>query len=132
MKASGDVRAFDDLEGNAGLLLHRFGCPLTLVGAIGDCLLERCKTIARNFQERRDGVAILHVAGRHHEIDQEADRINRRVPLFALDFLCRVISSRINLWPPFSALLAVWLSTIARVGVSDLPSSHRTSAWRAL
>jgi hypothetical protein len=74
-------------------------------------------------------VSILHVAGRHREIDQEADCINRRVALFALDFLCRVISRRINLCPPFSALFTVWLSTIASVGVAALPSNTRTSAY---
>jgi len=75
-------------------------------------------------------VTILHVIWRDYDVDQEC--VDRRMALFALDFLCRVISSRINLWPPFSALFTVWLSTIASVGVSDLPSSHRTSAWRAL
>jgi hypothetical protein len=73
-------------------------------------------------------VAILHVARRNREIDQQAYRIDGRVALFALDFLARVISSRINLWPPFSALFTVWLSTIASVGVAALPSSTRTSA----
>jgi hypothetical protein len=73
-------------------------------------------------------VGILHVAGRDREIDQKADRIDGRVAFFALDFLARVISRRINLWPPFSALFTVWLSTIASVGVAALPSSNRTSA----
>src|SRR5262245_8599526 len=128
VKAPGGIRTFDYLKWNAGLSLH-LGCsPLTLVAAIGNCLLERWKTIARNFQERRDGVAVLHVAGRNHDVDQHAERIDRRMALLPLDFLARVISSRINLSPPFSALFTVWLSTIASVGVSDLPSSARTSA----
>jgi hypothetical protein len=73
-------------------------------------------------------VAILHVSRRDRKIDQEADRIDGRVAFLALDFLARVISSRINLGPPFSALFTVWLSTIASVGVAALPSSTRTSA----
>jgi len=76
-------------------------------------------------------VAILHVSGRNHDIDQQADRIDRRMARFALDFLARVISNRINLCPPFSALFTLSLSTIASVGVSDLPSNTRTSAWSA-
>jgi hypothetical protein len=43
--------------------------------------------------------------------------------LLARDFLARVISNRINLCPAFSALFTLWLSTIASVGVSDLPSN---------
>jgi hypothetical protein len=37
--------------------------------------------------------------GRHHDIDQQADRIDRCLALLALDYLARVISSQINLSP---------------------------------
>ena len=103
-----------------------------MIPSIGNSLLERWKALAGDFQKRRDGVTILYVTRRDYDVDQKAECVDRRMPLFALNFLARVISSRINLWPPFSALFTVWLSTIASVGVSDLPSSHRTSAWRTL
>ena len=84
--------------------------------------------LTRNRQERCNHIAILHVAWRDGEIDQEADRIDGRVAFLAFDFLARVISRRSNLWPPFSALFTVWLSMIASVGAAALPSSNRTSA----
>jgi hypothetical protein len=90
------------------------------------------EALARNRQERSNHIAILHVAGRDRDIDQEANRIDGRVAFLAFDFLARVISSRINLWPPFSALFTLWLSTIASVGVPALPSSARTSAYSEL
>jgi len=126
------IRTLNDFQRNAGLLLHLVGCCFALVPTIGNSLLERWKALAGDFQERGGGVTILHVAGRDYDVDQQAECVDRRMTLFPLDFLCRVISSRINLCPPFSALFTVWLSMIASVGVSDLPSSHRTSSCSAL
>src|SRR3984893_6162314 len=121
------VRTLDDLEGNAGLLLYIVGSWLALVAAISDGLLKRREPLARNGQQRRNHVAVLHVTWSDRKIDQETDRIDGRVAFLALDFLARVISSRINFCPPFSALFTVWLSTIASVGVAALPSSSRTA-----
>src|SRR3990172_13394518 len=110
------VRALDDLEWDAGVSLHRVGRRLALIAAVGDRLLERGKPPARDRHQRRDHVAILHVAGRDREIDQEAERIDGRVTLFSLNFLACVISGRITPRPPFSALFTLWLSTMASVG----------------
>ena len=98
-----------------------------------------CTILPSNRRNRTRFVSKFDVGGPaerqdilEHDIDQEAERIaDRRKVLFSLDFLARVISSRINLCPPFSALFTLWLSTIASVGVSDLPSNTRTSAWSA-
>src|SRR5262249_18090422 len=95
------VGALDDLERNSGLLFYIVGRRLALVTAIRDGLLERGEPLGRNGQERRDHVAILHVARRDREIDQETERIDGRVSFLAFDFLARVISGRINLCPPF-------------------------------
>jgi hypothetical protein len=40
------------------------------------------------------------------------------VALLAIDLLGRVIADRIDVPPPFSALLTLWLSTIAAVGLA--------------
>ena len=116
------------IDGGCHAPFYTVGRRLALVTAIRDGLLERGEPLGRNGQERRDHVAILHVARRDREIDQETERIDGRLSFLAIDFLARVISGRINLCPPFSALFTVWLSTIARVGVGSLPSSSRTVA----
>jgi hypothetical protein len=58
-------------------------------------------------------------------LHQQALGIDEDVPLLALDLLACIIACWINRRPPFSALLTLWLSMIAAVG---LPS--REAAWR--
>jgi hypothetical protein len=41
------------------------------------------------------------------------------VPLLALDLLARIVPVRINARPPFSALLTLWLSMMAAVGLAS-------------
>lgn len=125
LEAVGRVRALDDLERNAGLgadIGRRGGA---LVAAVGDCRGDRGMKVARHLQERADGIAVLDIGGGDEETDQQAERIDRRVPLLSLDFLARVIASRINVGPPFSALLTLWLSTIASVGDASFSASSR-------
>jgi hypothetical protein len=40
----------------------------------------------------------------------QSQRIDADVALLALDFLARIVAMRINVSPPFSALLTLWLS----------------------
>jgi len=61
----------------------------------------------------------------HERVHQQALRIDEDVPLFALDFLARVIARRIDAGPPFSALLTLWLSMIAAVGLVSRPAASR-------
>src|SRR4051794_8848550 len=52
---------------------------------------------------------------------QQAQRVDQDVPLLALDLLARVVTARIDVRPPFSALLTLWLSMIAAVGLAPCP-----------
>jgi hypothetical protein len=56
---------------------------------------------------------------------QKALRIDENMALLAVDFLARVIAGGINLPPPFSALLTLWLSIIPAVGLASRPSFSR-------
>jgi hypothetical protein len=64
----------------------------------------------------------------HDGVHQQALRIDEDVPLLALDLLAAIEARRINPAPPFSALLTLWLSMIAAVGLASRSacSRHRT------
>lgn len=61
-------------------------------------------------------------------LHQEALGIDEDVALLALDLFASVKTRRVNQDPPFSALLTLWLSMIAAVGLSFRPaiSRHRS------
>jgi hypothetical protein len=58
---------------------------------------------------------------------EQAQRVDQDVALLALDLRARVIALRIDARAPFSALLTLWLSMIATVGLASLPACSR--AW---
>ena len=125
VKALGGVGPFDDVEWNAGLGEHPGGRCRALIAAIGHRTDDRGMDGAGHLQERGNRVAVLHVGGRYEKTNQQAERIDRRMPLLAFDFLARVISHRIDADPPFSALLTLWLSTMASVGEAFLAANSR-------
>ena len=55
----------------------------------------------------------------HECVKQEAKSIYEDMALLAFDLLAGVVPVRINPDPPFSALLTLWLSMIAAVGLAS-------------
>ena len=74
---------------------------------------------------QRSTVAVLDVGGMHDGVHQQALRIDEDVPLLTLDLLACIVARRVDRRPPFSALLTLWLSMIAAVGLAS-----REAAWR--
>src|SRR5271157_3531822 len=68
------------------------------------------------------------VGGVHDRVHQEALRIDKDMPLLAFDFLARIVAGRIDASPPFSALLTLWLSMIAAVGLASREAASRQRA----
>ncbi len=58
-------------------------------------------------------------------VEQKAYRIDKNVPLLALDLLARIIARRIDPGPPFSALFTLWLSMITAEGLASRPARSR-------
>ena len=52
-------------------------------------------------------------------VEQQPQRIYEKVALLAFDLLARIIAMRIDTEPPFSALLTLWLSMMAAVGLAS-------------
>jgi hypothetical protein len=52
--------------------------------------------------------------------------VDEDMALAALDFLARIVAVRIDTRPPFSALLTLWLSMIAAVGLNKQWPAQRS------
>jgi hypothetical protein len=56
---------------------------------------------------------------------QQALRVDQDMPFLAVDLFPRIIAGRVDRTPPFSALLTLWLSMIAAVGLDSRPAISR-------
>ena len=97
----------------------------TLVAAVGVELEQEGIQSEQRAHQQHAAVAILDVGGVDDRLHQQALRVDQDVPLLAFDLLARVIARRIDRAPPFSALLTLWLSMIAAVGLASRPASSR-------
>lgn len=125
-KAFGFVRALDDLchDKRQGLLL-RASKLRALIAAVGEQLLQKREFAEHRPQEERAAVAILNVASMNDRMQQQAYRINKNMPLLALDLLSGIVAMRIDASPPFSALFTLWLSMTAALGLAARPAASR-------
>src|SRR5712672_2308953 len=95
------------------------------IAAIGVEFLQERIQAEHGRHHERAAVAILTVSSMNDGMNQQALRIDENVPLLALDLLSRVVARRINRSPPFSALLTLWLSMTAAVGLASRPIASR-------
>jgi len=58
-------------------------------------------------------------------VEQQALGVDQDMTLLAPDLLAAVIARRVNAAPPFSALLTLWLSMIAALGLASRPANSR-------
>ena len=98
-----------------------------LVAAVGEDALDEREPAAGPAQQLDRAVAILHVGGMDHDVQEQTERVDEDVPLAACDLLARVIPLRIDRRPPFCAALALWLSITAADGLASRPSTSRTA-----
>ena len=125
LEALGRIAALDDFQIPPGELLD----PLyqrSRVAAVGPEFFHPRTTEPNLLDHLLGSVAILHVGGVNHHADDQAERVDNDVALAALDFLPRVVAP---LLPPFSPVLADWLSMIAALGVLSRPSFSRNRSW---
>lgn len=125
-EAFGCIRSFDNLQNHLAGPFRGRGCCCATVGAIGKQALQEHEHAPHTLQKRQKAIPVLHVGRCHIQSKHQAQRVDDEVTLLAFDFLGRVIADRIDMPPPFSALLTLWLSTIAAVGLAWRPSSPRT------
>jgi len=99
----------------------------SLIGAVGKQLHEEWKLTEQRRQQQDAAVAILNAGGMHDGVQQQAQRIDQKMPLLALDQFAGIEPVRIDAGPPFSALLTLWLSMMAAVGLASRCACSRHS-----
>ena len=96
-----------------------------LIAAIGIEFHQERIHAEHGRDDQRATITILNVGGVHDGVDQQALRVDKNVPLLALDLLSRVVTRQINRVPPFSAPFTLWLSITAAVGLASLETASR-------
>jgi hypothetical protein len=118
-KSFGLVGAFNDLRLDAGQDVRQRLLELPpLVAGIGEQRLQKGIPAKEGGQQQDAAIAILNIGGMNDGVQQQAQGIYENMALLALDLLACVIARRINAGPPFSALLTLWLSMMATVGLA--------------
>ena len=77
------------------------------VSAIGKKFFEERKHPEQGRQQHDAAVTILNAGGRDDAMQKQPLRVDKNMALLAFDQLARVKAVRINLRPPFSALLTL-------------------------
>lgn len=102
------------------------GCGVgALVAAVGDDALQKREQPAHLLQHRQAAVAVLDVGRQDVHPEHQPEGVDDRMALASLDLLAGVVAHGIRAFPPLSALLTLWLSTTAVVGLASLPACSR-------
>jgi len=98
-----------------------------LIGAVSKQLFQEWKLTEQRRQQNHATVSILNAGGVNDGVQQQAQRIDKNMPLLALDQFARIESVRIDVCPPFSALFTLWLSMMQAVGLASRSAFSRHS-----
>ena len=120
------IRALDDFDIHlCHYFRHGAAKHWALIAAIGVEFQQERIHAEHGRHDQRAAIAILNVGGVHDGVDQQALRVDKNMPLLALDLLSRVVTRQIDRRPPFSALFTLWLSITAAVGLASLQTASR-------
>jgi hypothetical protein len=103
----------------------------SLIASVGVELQQEREQAEQRRHHQHTAVAILDAGRVDDGVQQEALRIYQDMALFAFDLLARVKARRVDADPPFSALLTLWLSMIAVVGLASRPAISRHCTYSA-
>src|SRR5258708_25929003 len=103
----------------------------SLIATVDEQRLQKGKHTEQCRHDENASIAILNVGRMNDGVEQEAQCVDKNVPLLALDLLARIVPVRINERPPFSALFTLWLSMMAAVGLASRCSRSRHCSSRA-
>ena len=99
----------------------------SLIAAIGIEFEQKWEHSEQRAHQHHTAVAILNIGGMDDGAQQQALRVYQDMALLAVDLLARVVTGWVDRAPPFSALLTLWLSMIAAVGLASRSASSRHS-----
>ena len=95
-----------------------------LIATVGVKLQQEREQPEHRSHQQHATVAVLDIGGVDDGLHQQALCVDQDVPLLALDLLPGIVTMRVR-EPPFSALLTLWLSMIATVGLASRPACSR-------
>ena len=125
-KAIGGIGTLDDLQLDPPQdPLQRVLELRSLVAGIGVELTQEREQAKQGGQQQDPTISILQVGGMHDRRQHEAFSVYQEMALLASDLFARIVPRRIDRLPPFSALLTLWLSMIAAVGLAARPACSR-------
>lgn len=120
------IGAFDDFNFNVRKFFRqRAGEFRSLISGVGDEFPQEWKHAEQSRHHEHAAIAVLYVSGMNKRVEQKSLRVYEKMALLSLDFLARVIAMRIDLGPPFSALLTLWLSMMQAVGLASRSNFSR-------
>jgi hypothetical protein len=120
------IRALDDFDIHLRhYFRHSAAEHRALIAAISVVFKQERIQAEHGRHDQHTAIAILNVGGMHDGVDQQALRVDKNVPLLALDLLSRVVTREIDRRPPFSALFTLWLSITAAVGLASRETASR-------
>ena len=101
----------------------------SFVSAVGEKFFEEREHAEQGCQQHDAAIAILNARGCDDAVQKQALHVDENMPLLALDQLARIKAVRIDAGPPFSALLTLWLSMMAAVGLASRSSFSRHATY---
>jgi hypothetical protein len=126
----GGTGPLDDLDVNMSKNpMNGLSKDRALISAVGVEFQQEWVHAKQGGHHQNATIAILDIRRMHDCVEQQALGIYEDVALLTLDFLARIIPMRIDFGPPFSALLTLWLSIIATVGLASRPARSRHLTW---
>ena len=102
-----------------------------LVAAVGVELQQKREQAEQRAHQQHATVAVLDVGRVEDGVQQQALGVYQDMALLALDLLARIKAGRVDRDPPFSALLTLWLSMIAAVGLASRSANSRHCTYSA-
>ncbi len=98
-----------------------------LIGAVSKQLFQEWKLTEQRRQQHDATISVLNAGGMNDGMQQQTQRIDKNMPLLALDQFAGIEPMRINAGPPFSALFTLWLSMMQAVGLASRSAFSRHS-----
>jgi len=131
-KAFGVVVAPDDLGHQVGHdMSDAVGKDRPSIGAVREQLAQERELSEQGGQQQHTAIAVLHVGGGDHGVQQQPELVDQDMAFLALDQLAGIEAMRIDRRPPFSALFTLWLSMMQAVGLASRAICSRHFTYSA-
>src|SRR4051794_21924941 len=125
-EALGVLAPLDDVDRQAR---HRFGGTgmedRSRIGGIGEPLAQEGELPEQGAQQQHAAIAVLNVGRGDQRVQHQAEGVDQKVALLAVDQLAAIEARRVDAGAPFSALLTLWLSITQAGGLISRSACSR-------